>query len=93
MAYTPKYSDDWYDEFWEALPAIYADPDKEYDEVVQPLIRLFAELLAGEVLRRDGDLLIGRGGMDDALRLCAGDQYLIRLIEDAAPARPTGETR
>lgn len=71
-----EFDDDWYEVFWDALYPF----DDEDDGT--SATRIIGELFAAEVIRRDGDVLVGRPNQKRTLDTSA--QYLVRRIEDAA---------
>lgn len=71
---TDPRDDYWYDQFWEGV-------ETDEDDGVSA-VRLLGEMLDDEVIRRDGDWLVGRP-IGKRTFLTTGDQHLIRRIEDA----------
>lgn len=68
--------DEWYNTFWS-----YIDPD---EDAGTSAVRLIGEMLALGLIHRRGDFLRGVDG--EHLNLDAGDQYLVRCIEEAVGA-------
>lgn len=69
--------DGYFDAFWDHI-----DPVNDDDGT--SALRLIGEMFATNLLWRDGDYL--RSGDAGMLSLTAGDQYLVRRIQDAAEA-------